>query len=157
MKRDRRLPSDGRHCAFLGAPAATSCEPQAPSPQVRIWAQRTENVMRPLDQQSSQVLISRSADAQARGSFSRLFFPWQEPKKRSDISALRKTMRVFQGENVSQGDQRPDTFDLFQETSFRVLRCCDLLNLSVVISDRLIHGFDLLQQWRQRNAQNFRE
>src|SRR6266849_4561217 len=111
MKQNRQLSSDCRHCAFLSAPAATSCELQAPSPQVRIWAQRTENVMRPLNQQSSQVLISRSADAQARGSFSRLFFPWQESKKRSNISAPGKTMRIFQGQNVGHGDQRPDTFD----------------------------------------------
>ncbi len=157
MKQNRQLSSDCRHCAFLSAPAATSCELQAPSPQVRIWAQRTENVMRPLNQQSSQVFISRSADAQPRCSFARLFFTGQETQKRSNISAPGKTMRIFQGQNVGHGDQRPDTFDLLQETSFRVLRCCDLLDLSVVISDRLIHGFDLLQQWRQRNTQNFRE
>src|SRR5258708_32207217 len=101
MKRDRRLPSDGRLCGFLGAPAATSCEPQAPSPQVRIWAQRTENVMRPLDQQSSQVLVARSTDTEPRRSFSRLFFPWQEPQKRSNISAPSKTMGIFQGQYVS--------------------------------------------------------
>ncbi len=66
-------------------------------------------------------------------------------------------MRVFQSQNVSQGDQRPDTFDLLQETSFRVLRGSDLLDLSVVISDRMIHSFDLLQQWVQCHEQNLRE
>src|SRR5947209_3594067 len=96
MKQNRQLPSDCCHCAFLGATAATSGELKTPSPEVRIWAQWTENVMSSLDQQSSQIFISRSADAQPRCSFSRLFFPGQETQKRSNISALRKTMRVFQ-------------------------------------------------------------
>ena len=41
---------------------------------------------------------------------------------------------------------RPDTFDLLQETSFGVLCFCELFDLSVVLSDRLIHSFDLLQR-----------
>ena len=73
----------------------------------------------------------------------------------ASISALGKTMGIFQSQNVSQGNKRPNTLDLLQQASFRILRSCDLFDLSVIISDRLIDSLDLLQQWR--HAQNLRQ
>ena len=52
MQQNRQLSDDCRHCALLSASAATGCELKAPPPHVGIWAERTENVMRSLDQQT---------------------------------------------------------------------------------------------------------
>ncbi len=100
--------------------------------------------MRPLDQQTSQVLVAGSVNPKLWGSFTRLLLSWQEAQERSNISALGKTMGIFQGQNVSQSDQRPDAFDLLQQTSFRILRGGDVFDLSVILSDRLIDSLDLL-------------
>ena len=69
MKQNCQLSSDCGDSAFLGATTAASSELQAPSPEICIWAQWAEDVMRSLDQQSSQVFVSCSGDTQARSSF----------------------------------------------------------------------------------------
>jgi hypothetical protein len=45
-----------------------------------------------------------------------------------------------------KSDPKMRAFNLFQKTSLRVFSCCDLLDLAVIISDRVIDCVDLLQE-----------
>jgi hypothetical protein len=61
-----QLSCRGDDGSFLSVPPATLGQPQAPAPQITIDATRSENVLRPLHQQSSQIGMAFLADVRLR-------------------------------------------------------------------------------------------
>ena len=102
--------------------------------------------MRSLHHQGPQVTVAFLADVQLRFALAGISAPRAQPQKASHIPASAKSVRIVQGQNVSQRDQRPYTFHLFQPGHFGVIFLGDLLDLPIVFRDALVERFDFRQQ-----------
>ena len=66
MQQDRQLSRGRDHGSFLAILSATLRQLQAPAPQIAVRSKRSQNVVRTLHQQRSQIRITFLADVQLR-------------------------------------------------------------------------------------------
>src|ERR1700691_6535938 len=77
-----------------------------PAPEIAVPTERSQNVLRSLYQQRSQVGIAFLADVHLRFALSGVSASRLQSQITSDITALAKTMRIFQRQQERQCDQR---------------------------------------------------
>jgi hypothetical protein len=70
MEQDGQLASNGNHGLVLGLFTSAFRQMQSPSPEGRVFSFWSEDVVRALDQQASQVDVARLRDAELRISIS---------------------------------------------------------------------------------------
>jgi hypothetical protein len=66
MQQHRQLSGRGNDGSFLPASSATLGQPQAPTPQIAVGTERSQNMLRPLHQQRAQIGVAFLADVQLR-------------------------------------------------------------------------------------------
>src|SRR5207248_9015784 len=100
--------------SLLSALSATLGQLQAPAPQITVHSEWSQNVLCSLHQQRAQVWIAFLADMHLR-----LAPPGVPPSRlqsqiAAHVAALANTMRIFQGQQKRQRDQRAYSLNLLQ-------------------------------------------
>lgn len=72
--------------------------------------------------------------------------PRPRPEKTSDVTALLESIRTFDNQDITQGDQLSYSLHLLEKCDFRVVLLGDLFDPSIVFLDTLVERFDFSQQ-----------
>ncbi len=96
MQQDRQLSCGGDDGSLLCIPSATLGQPQAPASQVAVGTERTQNVLRSLDQQRSQIRVAFLADVHLWFTLPGVPAPRLQSEIATHVTALSETMRIFQ-------------------------------------------------------------
>ena len=106
--------------------------------------------MRSLHQQRPQIGITLFADVHLRFALPRVSASRLQSEVATRVPALAETMRIFQGQHVSQRDQRAYSFDLLQHCGLRIALLRDGFDALVVFGNAFTQRFQRLQQRSQR-------
>src|SRR5438270_25856 len=153
MQQHRQL-SRGRHDgSLLSVSPATLGQLQAPAPQITVHPEWSQNVLRSLHQQRAQVRVAFLADVHLR-----LAPPGVPPSRlqsqiAAHVPALAKAMRIFQGQQKRQPDERAYSLHLLQQCHLRITVLRQFFDALVVLANLLTHRFDAPQQRLQRHLQ----
>src|ERR1035437_3301229 len=93
---------------------------QSPSAQIAVDSPRSEDVVRSLHQESSQIWIALFADVHLWLALSRVAPSGLEAYVAGCIPALAETIWIFQRQDVGKSDQGSHTLDLLQPLCFRI-------------------------------------
>jgi hypothetical protein len=114
VQQHRQLPGHRHHSALLGIAASPLGQLQPPSTQVAIFPKRSQDVVRALYHQRSQVPVSFLADVELRLAVAGVPPPWTQPYIAAQVPAPPESMRIVHRQHVRQRNQRSDTIDLLQ-------------------------------------------
>src|SRR5690348_11754568 len=84
---------------------------QSPASEIAIDPERTQNVLRSLHQQSSQIGIAFFADVHLRLTLAGVPSSWLQSQIAAHVAALAEAMRIFQRQQEGQRDQRAYSLD----------------------------------------------
>ena len=103
MEQDGQLPGDGDDSSpFCVFPSSFS-QLQAPTAQVAVGTERTQDVLGGSDEQAAQISVSGLRDAQLRIATSRLISTRDEAESWLYLPALPEALRIFQRKDLGQG------------------------------------------------------
>src|SRR5580704_351355 len=146
MQQHRQL-SRGRHDgSLLPVPSTTLRQLQAPAPEIAVDTEWSQDVLGSLHQQRAQIRITFLADMQLRLALPGVSPSRLQPQIAAHVAALAETMRIFQGQQERQRDQRAYSRDLLQQRHLRITLLRQLLDPFVVLGDALADRFDRRQQ-----------
>ena len=86
-------------------------------------------------QHHAQIAISLSGDMQLRFALPRVPPTRLQSYVTTSIAALSEPPRLFQRQDVCQGDQRPNTLDLLKQRHLRIAFFGELFDLCVILSN----------------------
>jgi hypothetical protein len=104
---------------------------------------RSEDVVRALDEQTSEVYVACLRDAKLRIAITGLAASRSQAEIAAHVAALPKTLFTPQGQYISQRRDVANTVDLQECLCLRILCLADLLDLSIVLLDLGGHLRDL--------------
>jgi hypothetical protein len=133
--------------------AAAISQCQSPSPQTAVRGKRSQDVLRSLHQQPSQMVVTCLRDPQFRRRTSRFILSRTQSQVAANRTTVGKALGIFQREHVGKRNQRPDTLHLLQQSRLRVFRFCQLLDPLVVALDLFTERLDTAQQRQQGRFQ----
>src|SRR5712691_10277275 len=157
MEQNRQL---ARHCderSLLGVLAAAGGHLQSEPTQVTVQAKWPEDVVSGIDQQSSQEGITFFGDAHLRVRLARALPAGNQSQERTDCPALAKSLRVLDGQDKGQRDDRPDTANLPQKLRLRVALLGHRLQPPFQSLDRLSDRSNRLDHGEQARLQRLRD
>src|SRR5258706_3531628 len=99
MEQNGQLTCHRNDGLVLGLLAARFRKVQTPRSERRVSTMRPEDVVRALDQQTSEICVARLRDAKLRVSFTGLAAAWSQPQITANIASSPKAFLVAQGEN----------------------------------------------------------
>src|SRR5271169_7112152 len=145
MQQHRQLSCGGDDRSLLPALPAAFGQPQSPTSQIAVDAERSQDVLRSLHQQRAQIGIAFFADVHLRLALSRVPASRLQSQIATHIATLAKTMRIFQRQHVRQRDQRAYALDLLQQRHLRITLLGQILDALVVFHDALAQRLNCVQ------------
>ena len=106
---------------------------------------RSKDVVRALDEQTSEIYVACLRDAKLRIAIPGLAASRSQAEIAAYIAALLKAFFTAQGQHIGQRRNVANTVDLQECLCLRILCLADLLNLSIVLLDLGGHLRDLHQ------------
>lgn len=110
VKQYRELPRHGHLFTFLRNHTAASRQTQPLTSQVRVLTERTQDLVRRLNQQAAKVAVARLGDRELGITRPGLALLGSKSQIRSHRPALLQAPRVLEGQDEAQRRQRPDPF-----------------------------------------------
>ena len=145
MQQHRQL-SCGRHDrSFLPALPAALRQLQSPTSEITVDAKWSQDVLRSLHQQRSQIGIAFFADMQLRLAPPRVAPSRLQAQITTHVPTFTKAMRIFQRQQERQRDQRAYALDLLQQRHLRITLLCQILDALVVFHNALAQRLDCVQ------------
>ena len=136
------------------APPGGQGHPHAP--EIRVWPERSENVMRARDEQSSKAGVARLGDPKLGGLFPRLVLSRPQPQIRTQGSAFLESPWIFDREDISECGQGADPHHLPQRPRLGVSIIGHALDLAIELCDPRAEGLNHLHRSEQGRAQRLR-
>ncbi len=126
------------------------CQCQSPTPQVRVRSERSQDVVRRANEKTSEVGVAGLGDSQLRIEIAGLAVSRTQSEVGSDRTTALESLRILQGQNVTQRRQRSDSRDLAQQLRFWVALRGQMFDLRVEPLDLQAQSRDRVEHWRQR-------
>src|ERR1700726_4731104 len=153
MQQYRQLSSHGHYSSLLGIFSSSLRKLPSPSPQITVFSERAQNVVRSLHHHRAQIPVSFFADALLWFALPGVPAARFQSQKTTYLATLQKPMWVFYRQDIRQRDLRSYTLHLLEQRHFRVHFFGDFLHPLVVFLDALIQRFDFFEQWLQNIPQ----
>src|SRR5579864_7978032 len=102
MQQYRQLSRRGDDGSFLAALSTALGQLHPPAAQVAVDPERSQNVLRALHQQGSQIRVAFLADVHLRFALSRVSPSWLQSQIAAHVATLAKAMWVFQRQQEGQ-------------------------------------------------------
>lgn len=96
---------------------------------------RSEDVVRALNQQTSEVRVAGVGDAELRFVISRLTSTWTQAQIAPHIATSSEPFLAAEGQHEGQGGEVADAMNFQQRLRLRILELAELLDLLVVLLD----------------------
>ena len=138
----------------LGLLATSCCKVQAPLSEGRVSSMRAENVVRTLDQQTSEIGVAGLGDPELRIVFAGLTAPWSQAEVTAHITTSTETLLVAQREDECKSGDVTDAVDGQQRLSLGILGLSHPLDLPVILLDLQRHLRDLLEYRTERQLES---
>src|SRR6266404_3951591 len=140
MQQHRQLSGRGNDGSLLPALPTTLGQLQPPASQITVHTKRSQNVLRSLYQQGSQIGVAFLTDVHLRLALSGVSSSGLQSQVAAHVAVFAKTMRILQRQQERQRDQRAHSLHLLQ----REIACLRQLSASKCL-DGPVCSLELLQ------------
>jgi hypothetical protein len=109
-----------------------------------------KDVVRTLDQQTSEIRVASFGDAELRISFTGLAASWSQAEIAAHITTSLESVLVAQGKDEGESSDLTNALDRQQGMDLGILGLSHLLDLTIVVLDLGRHLRDLLEHRAER-------
>ena len=113
MQQHRQLSCRGHDGPLLAVASSSFRQLESPAPEIAVDAEWPQDVLRSLHQQRAQVRVAFLADVQLWLALSRVPPSWLQSQIAAHVTTLTEAMRILEGQQERQRDQRAYPFTCF--------------------------------------------
>jgi hypothetical protein len=152
MEKNSELACHRDYRSVLGLLASSFSQMKPPSPEGRVLSLRSQDMVRALDQETSQINVACFSNAELRIAIARLAASWSQAQIAASVPTSLESFLVPQGQNIGQRGNVADALNLQQSLRLGVLRLREFEDLPIVLLDLESHLRDLLEHRIERFA-----
>jgi hypothetical protein len=156
MKQNSQLTSQAHYSSFLSILPTPLGYLQAPTTQIAVLTEGTQDVVGTVHEESAKIAVASLGDMKLRIVLTGLILLRDKAKTGTDFTAFPETMRIFEGENISQGSERSNTADVSKQICFGIMILAELFDLTIISIDLLSKGGDMIQDRSKSRKQILR-
>ena len=119
MKQNSQFASQPYDSSFLGILPSPLSDLQAPTTQIAVLTERTQDVVGTVHEESAKIAIAGLGDMKLGIVLAGLVLLWDQAKTRTDFTTFPETIGIFEGEDISQGSERTNTTDVSEAAWFQ--------------------------------------
>jgi hypothetical protein len=155
MKQNSKLSGYGYHGSLFGVLSTAFSKLQAPTAQVAVRTEGTQDILGGRDEQTTQIGIARLGDTQLGIVIAGLIASGDEADGRTDLPAPAEVFGLFKREDEGKRSEWPHTADPTEQLGLWIAFTAKLFGFMVIGFDLLGEGSDAVEDRHQSRSKRF--